>query len=49
MCTSKTFSDATLREVVDSIAFHTGALLEIVNYNVAVCLPLLNLPCCVLI
>ena len=33
---SKTFSDAALREVVDSIALHTGALLEIVNYNVEV-------------
>jgi fatty acid synthase subunit alpha, fungi type len=35
---SKTFSDAALQEVVDSIALHTGALLEIVNYNVEVCL-----------
>ena len=33
---SKTFSDATLREVVDSIATLTGTLLEIVNYNVEV-------------
>jgi fatty acid synthase subunit beta len=33
---SKTFSDAALREVVDSITFHTGALLEIVNYSVEV-------------
>ncbi|KAG5638483.1 hypothetical protein H0H81_012415 [Sphagnurus paluster] len=31
---SKTFSDAALREVVDSIAVITGSLLEIVNYNV---------------
>ncbi|KAG5646963.1 hypothetical protein DXG03_001686 [Asterophora parasitica] len=31
---SKTFSDAALREVVDSIAVISGALLEIVNYNV---------------
>ncbi|KAF8896473.1 fatty acid synthetase alpha subunit [Infundibulicybe gibba] len=31
---SKTFSDAALREVVDSIAVITGLLLEIVNYNV---------------
>ncbi|KAJ7082253.1 hypothetical protein B0H15DRAFT_785828 [Mycena belliarum] len=30
----KTFTDAALREVVDSIATSTGALLEIVNYNV---------------
>jgi fatty acid synthase subunit alpha len=33
---SKTFSDAALREVVDSIASTTGALLEIVNYDVEV-------------
>ncbi|KAL0953237.1 hypothetical protein HGRIS_004490 [Hohenbuehelia grisea] len=31
---SKSFSDAALREVVDSIAVTTGSLLEIVNYNV---------------
>ncbi|KAF9007571.1 fatty acid synthase [Cyathus striatus] len=31
---SKTFSDAALREVVDSIANVTDSLLEIVNYNV---------------
>ncbi|CAK5268309.1 unnamed protein product [Mycena citricolor] len=31
---SKTFTDAALREVVDSIATLTGSLLEIVNYNV---------------
>lgn len=37
-CISKTFSDAALREVVDTIAVCTGALLEIVNYNVEVCL-----------
>ncbi|KAF8632253.1 hypothetical protein AX15_002000 [Amanita polypyramis BW_CC] len=30
----KTFSDAALREVVDSISVITGSLLEIVNYNV---------------
>ena len=35
---SKTFSDAALREVVDSIAATTGSLLEIVNYNVEVVL-----------
>jgi len=34
---SKTFSDAALREVVDSIAVISGSLLEIVNYNVEVC------------
>ncbi|KAJ7769033.1 fatty acid synthase, partial [Mycena olivaceomarginata] len=33
---SKTFTDAALREVVDSIATSTGTLLEIVNYNVEV-------------
>lgn len=33
---SPTFSDAALREVVDNIALHSGALLEIVNYNVEV-------------
>ncbi|KAF8969171.1 fatty acid synthase [Flammula alnicola] len=31
---SPTFSDAALREVVDSIATISGSLLEIVNYNV---------------
>ncbi|KAF4614083.1 hypothetical protein D9613_007929 [Agrocybe pediades] len=31
---SPTFSDAALREVVDTIATLTGSLLEIVNYNV---------------
>ncbi|KAF8206176.1 fatty acid synthase [Mycena galopus ATCC 62051] len=31
---SKTFTDAALREVVDSITTSTGTLLEIVNYNV---------------
>ncbi|RDX57079.1 fatty acid synthase [Lentinus brumalis] len=31
---SKTFNDAALREVVDSIATRTGTLLEIVNFNV---------------
>ncbi|EEB88170.1 hypothetical protein MPER_14138, partial [Moniliophthora perniciosa FA553] len=31
---SKTFSDAALREVVDTIASVSGSLLEIVNYNV---------------
>ena len=53
MCTvnpsrvSKTFSDAALREVVDSIATLTGTLLEIVNYNVEVrhILPLKLLYC----
>jgi fatty acid synthase subunit alpha len=34
---SKSFSDAALRGVVESIALHTGTLLEIVNYNVEVC------------
>lgn len=33
---SKTFNDAALREVVDSIAHCTGLLLEIVNFNVEV-------------
>lgn len=33
---SKTFNDAALREVVDSIAQSTGLLLEIVNFNVEV-------------
>jgi fatty acid synthase subunit alpha, fungi type len=33
---SPTFSDAALREVVDSIAAISGSLLEIVNYNVEV-------------
>jgi fatty acid synthase subunit beta len=33
---SKTFTDAALREVVDSIATLTNTLLEIVNYNVEV-------------
>lgn len=33
---SKTFSDAALREVVDSISNRTRCLLEIVNYNVEV-------------
>jgi fatty acid synthase subunit beta len=42
MCTvnpsriSRTFTNAALREVVDSIAVRSGALLEIVNYNVEV-------------
>ncbi|KAG9315241.1 hypothetical protein JVU11DRAFT_4375 [Chiua virens] len=31
---SKTFTDAALREVVDTISTSTGTLLEIVNYNV---------------
>ncbi|KAF5389975.1 hypothetical protein D9757_013855 [Collybiopsis confluens] len=31
---SKTFDDAALREVVDSISMLTGSLLEIVNFNV---------------
>lgn len=34
---SKTFNDAALREVVDDIARRTGCLLEIVNFNVEVC------------
>ena len=37
---SPTFSDAALREVVDSIATCTTSLLEIVNYNVEVSLAL---------
>ena len=32
----KTFTDAALREVVDSIVVHTGTLLDVVNYNVEV-------------
>jgi fatty acid synthase subunit alpha, fungi type len=32
----KTFNDAALREVVDSISLSTSSLLEIVNYNVEV-------------
>jgi fatty acid synthase subunit alpha, fungi type len=36
-CISKTFNEAALQEVVDSIGIHTSALLEIVNYNVDVC------------
>jgi fatty acid synthase subunit beta len=31
---SKTFTDAALREVVDTISTRTSTLLEIVNYNV---------------
>ena len=34
---SKTFNDAALREVVESIATRTGCLVEIVNFNVEVC------------
>jgi hypothetical protein len=34
---SRIFTDAALREVVDSIAVRPGALLGIVNYNVEVC------------
>jgi fatty acid synthase subunit alpha len=34
---SKTFNDAALREVVDTIATSTGCLLEIANYNLDVC------------
>ena len=34
---SKTFSDAAQQEVVNTIAFKSGALHEIVNYNVEVC------------
>jgi malonyl CoA-acyl carrier protein transacylase len=33
---SKTFTDAALREVVDTISTRSGTLLEIVNYNVEV-------------
>jgi fatty acid synthase subunit beta len=32
----KTFTDAALHEVIDSIVVCTGTLLEIVNYNVEV-------------
>jgi hypothetical protein len=39
---STTFSDAALREVVDSIATRTASLLEIVNYNVEVSLTILD-------
>jgi fatty acid synthase subunit alpha, fungi type len=39
---SRTFTDATLREAVDSIALRSGALLEIVNYNVEVCCSLFS-------
>ena len=35
---SRTFNDAALREVVDDITRRTGCLLEIVNFNVEVCL-----------
>jgi len=43
---SKTFTDAALREVIDSIAVRTGTLLEIVNYNVEVgCLESYRLSC----
>ncbi len=34
---SRTFDDAALREVVDAISSKTDLLLEIVNYNVEVC------------
>jgi fatty acid synthase subunit alpha len=34
---SKTFNEAALREVVEIVGTRTGALLEIVNYNVDVC------------
>lgn len=34
---SKTFSYATLQEVVNTITFKSGMLLEIVNYIVEVC------------
>ena len=37
---SKTFDDAALREVVETISGKTGLLLQIVNYNVEVCVPL---------
>jgi len=39
---STTFSDAALREVVDSIATRIASLLEIVNYNVEVSLTFLT-------
>jgi fatty acid synthase subunit alpha, fungi type len=34
----KTFLDAALREVVESIAAQTGSVLEVVNYSIEVCL-----------
>ena len=39
--TSKTFNEAVLREVVEIVGRRTDALLEIVNYNVNVCVSLL--------
>ena len=38
---SKTFNEAALREVVEIVGRRTDALLEIVNYNVDVCVSLL--------
>lgn len=37
----KTFSEAALREVVEIVGRRTDALLEIVNYNVDVCVSFL--------
>ena len=36
---SKTFTDAVLREVVDTISSRTSTLLEIVSYSVVVGFP----------
>ena len=36
---SKTFNDAALREVVDAVSHRSDRLLEIVNFNVEVCVP----------
>jgi len=38
---SKTFNEATLPEVVEIVGRRTDTLLEIVNYNVDVCISLL--------
>jgi fatty acid synthase subunit alpha, fungi type len=40
-CISKTFNEAAIREVVEIVGRHTDSLLEIVNYNVDVCVSLL--------
>jgi fatty acid synthase subunit alpha len=34
---SKTFNEAALREVVEIVGCHTDALLEIMNYNINIC------------
>ena len=38
---SKTFNEAVLHEVVELVGRRTDALLEIVNYNINVCVSLL--------